>query len=166
MCWVAARLRAYPYFYFSVSIKAKWMCFLVDVSFRRCHNWCFIQWVFKHCGQYEADTTSFQWPAVQVAMGTRWGLSGDYYSGDHTWFICIQFKLGKIQKRRGVVGRQKWLVILRLSHGVGGCPYSWLLRTSAGFWILQPFVCFVSVVRPIRNATSQGPFGIIPFNLI
>lgn len=25
---------------------------------------------------------------------------------------------------------------------------------------------FVSVVRPIRNATSQGPFGIIPFNLI
>lgn len=63
---------------------------IIGVSLAECLN----------CSQNEADTTSFSWPAVQVAMGTRWGLSADYCSGDHTWLICIQFKLGKIQKKK------------------------------------------------------------------
>lgn len=120
---MAARLRAYPRFYFSVLIKAKWMCFLVDVSFRRCRNWCFIHRVFKHCGQYEAEYNFFPVASCASCYGNSVGTE-DYCSGDHTWLICIQFKLGKIQKRRGVVGRQIW-----------GCHMGWeaaLIHGSCG----------------------------------
>jgi len=38
---------------------------IIDVSFTECLN---------TVANMKQNTTSFQWPAVQVAMGTRWGL--------------------------------------------------------------------------------------------
>lgn len=83
-----------------------------------------------------------------------WPLSGvwqDYCCKDHTWLICIQFKLGRFQKKeRSVdepVDSQKGLVSLKGKERAGG--FSLFVTVSAleslgwGCWSLYLFCVFI-----------------------